>query len=290
VSPWARRGDAVYVEAKALMPTLSVNGYDIAYVEQGGGAPLLLVHGTLCDYRHWTGQMAPFGAHYRTIALSLRRCWPERWDGEGEDFTVQQHTADVASFISALGAGPVHLIGHSRGGHIAFRVAQTFPDSIRKLILDEPGGALAPDLEAGLPPGEPPIAVGPLYAKAAEQIRRGATDEALKPLIDVIGGRGSWERTPEAMKQMLRDNARTLIGQIKESRAPFARADAEAIRAPTLLMAGERSPASFHRILDGLATAIKDVRRAVVPKASHSSNIDNPGGFAREVLAFLDGR
>ena len=111
------------------MPTLRVNGYDMAFVERGTGAPLLLVHGTLCDYRQWTGQMASFGGHYRTIALSLRHCWPEHWDGEGDDFTVQQHVADVASFISALEAGPVHLLGHSRGGHLAFRVAQNFPAS-----------------------------------------------------------------------------------------------------------------------------------------------------------------
>ena len=130
------------------MPTLRVNGYDMAFVERGTGAPLLLVHGTLCDYRQWTGQMASFGGHYRTIALSLRHCWPEHWDGEGDDFTVQQHVADVASFISALEAGPVHLLGHSRGGHLAFRVAQYFPDFVRTLTLVEPGGALAPDLEA----------------------------------------------------------------------------------------------------------------------------------------------
>ena len=122
------------------MPTLRVNGYDMAFAERGTGTPLLLVHGTLCDYRHWTGQMEPFGAHYRTIAVSLRHCWPEKWDGEGDDFTVQQHTRDVASFIAALEAGPVHLLGHSRGGHIAFRAAENYPDLIRSLVLVEPGG------------------------------------------------------------------------------------------------------------------------------------------------------
>src|SRR5271163_3313679 len=198
----AGQGDAICLEMKTLMPTLRVNGYDMAFVERGTGAPLLLVHGTLWDYRHWTEQMAPFGAHYRTIAVSLRRCWPEQWDGEGDDFTVQQHTADVASFISALEAGPVHLLGHSRGGHLAFRVAQNFPDLIRTLVLDEPGGALAPDLEAGLPPAEPLISLGPLYAKAAERIRRGEIDEGLKPAIDVIAGPGAWERTPEPTKRM----------------------------------------------------------------------------------------
>jgi pimeloyl-ACP methyl ester carboxylesterase len=89
---------------------------------------------------------------------------------------------------------------------------------------------------------------------------------------------------------MFRDNAGTLLGQIKEQRAPFARADAEAIRAPTLLVAGERSPASFHHTLDGLESALRNARRVVIPNASHFSNVDNPGAFEREVLAFLEGR
>ena len=163
------------------MPALRVNGYDMAFVERGTGAPLLLVHGTLCDYRQSAAQMAPFGAHCRTIAVSLRHCWPEKWNGEGHDFTVQQHTADIAGFIGALKAGPVHLVGPSRGGHIAFRVAQNFPDLIRTLILVEPGGVLGPDLEAGLARTQPTIALGPLCAKAAERIARGEIDEGLRP-------------------------------------------------------------------------------------------------------------
>ena len=143
------------------MPTLRVNGYEMAFVERGTGAPLVLVHGTFGDYRSWALQMEPFGARFRTIAVSLRHCWPERWDGEGDDFTVQQHEKDVAAFIAALGAGPVHLIGHSRGGHIAFRVAQHFPDRIGKLALVEPGGALDSSLEPPRPPKSPPMALGP---------------------------------------------------------------------------------------------------------------------------------
>ncbi len=271
------------------MPALRVNGYDMAFVERGAGEPLLLVHGTLCDYRHWAPQMGPFGARYRTIAVSLRHCWPEKWDGEGDDFTVQQHTADIASFIAGLQAGPVRLVGHSRGGHVAFRVAQKYPRLIRALVLVEPGGVLAADLETGLGPAPPAIALGPLYGGAAERIRRGEIDEALRPTIDVIAGPGAWDRTPASVRQMLRDNARTLLGQIKENRAPFTRADAGAIEAPTLLIAGERSPRAFHHILDGLETALKDVRRAVIPNASHSSNLDNPRAFERAVLDFFAG-
>ena len=124
------------------MHLLHVNGYDMAYVEQGSGAPLVLLHGAMCDLRYWTSQMETLGRQYRTIAPSLRHFWPERWDGVGDDFTIQQHTEDVAAFVAALGAGPAHLVGHSRGGHVAFRVAQRFPNRIRTLILAEPGGEL----------------------------------------------------------------------------------------------------------------------------------------------------
>jgi esterase len=272
------------------MPSLHVNGADMAFVERGTGAPLLLVHGTLGDYRSWALQMEPFGAHYRTIAVSLRHCWPERWDGEGDDFTVQQHAKDLVAFIAALDAGPVHLLGHSRGGHIAFRVAQTFPDLVGKLVLVEPGGALDASLEPPHAPKTAPIALGPLYAAAAERTRRGKIDEGLAPTAEVIFGPGGWASLSDEKKQQMRDNARTLLGQIREQRAPFSRADAEAIRAPTLLMAGEHSPESFHRILDGLESALKDVRRLVIPNASHGSNVDNPEVFNREALAFLEHR
>ncbi len=262
----------------------------MAFVERGTGVPLVLVHGTLGDYRSWALQMEPFGEHYRTIAVSLRHCWPERWDGEGDDFTVQQHTKDVVALIAALDAGPVHLMGHSRGGHIAFRVAQNSPGLVRKLVLVEPGGALDASLEPSRLPKNQAIALGPLYAEAAAPIRRGAIDEGLALIVDATHGPGGWAKLPEDGRQRRRDNARTLIGQMREERAPFSRADAEAILAPTLLMAGERSPESFHRILDGLASALKDHRRAVVPAASHGSNADNPEVFNREVLAFLEGR
>ena len=117
------------------MRTLHVNGYDMAYAEHGAGATLLLVHGSLLDQRYWAPQMEPLGQHHRVVAPSLRHCWPARWDGAGDDFTIRQHVDDVAAFIEALGAGPAHLLGHSRGGHVAFRVAQHHPDRVRALVL-----------------------------------------------------------------------------------------------------------------------------------------------------------
>ncbi|WP_206035555.1 alpha/beta fold hydrolase [Roseomonas sp. HF4] len=96
---------------------MTIDGTPIAYAEAGSGKPLLMVHGTLGDQRSWAAQMAAFGAAHHAIAVSLRHCWPGEWT-DGGDFTIARHTADVAGFITALGEGPVRLLGHSRGGHL----------------------------------------------------------------------------------------------------------------------------------------------------------------------------
>ena len=61
------------------MRFLRVNGHEMAYVEEGAGAPLLLVHGALSDLRFWGPQMRAFGlveisAAGVTKAAMLQRC------------------------------------------------------------------------------------------------------------------------------------------------------------------------------------------------------------------------
>src|SRR5262245_66691513 len=73
--------------------TLRINAYDMVYVEKGSGRPLILVHGAINDYRYWAAQMEPLAQSSRAIAVSLRRYFPERWDGKGGNFSMQQHAA-----------------------------------------------------------------------------------------------------------------------------------------------------------------------------------------------------
>ena len=81
------------------MQTLSVNAYDMAYLEVGQGHPLVCVHGTLGDFRTWYSVLGPLTTKHRVIAVSLRHFFPERWDGVGTDYTMAQHVADVIAFI-----------------------------------------------------------------------------------------------------------------------------------------------------------------------------------------------
>ena len=142
------------------MQTLRVNGYDMAYLEVGKGPPLVCVHGTLGDFRTWYAVLGPLSKKHRVITPSLRHFFPEHWDGVGNDYLMAQHVADVIGFIERLDLKPVDLMGHSRGGHIGFRVAQQRPDLLRRLVLAEPGGELDKSLDPTAVSGPSPRAAG----------------------------------------------------------------------------------------------------------------------------------
>jgi pimeloyl-ACP methyl ester carboxylesterase len=264
------------------MPSIAVDGHPIAYAEAGAGPPLLMIHGTLGDQRSWSGQMEAFGAAHHAIAVSLRHCWPGQWT-DGGDFTIARHTADIAGLMRALGEGPVRLIGHSRGGHIAFRVAQHHPELIQSLVLLEPGGELDETLGGAPPAGQQ----GAAFARGAALIGAGQVEEGLTVIAEHTGGPGAWAKRSEARKAVNRDNARTLLGQVNEQRRPYSRAEAEGIAIRTLLVGGDQSQPQFGRILDALEGAMPNARRETIPKAAHSVQADNPAAFNAAVLAFL---
>ncbi len=266
------------------MPSLTVNGHDMAYAEAGTGAPVVLIHGSLNDYRYWAPQMEPLGARFHAIAPSLRHYWPERWDGVGETFKIDQHVEDVAGFIRGLGAGQVDLVGHSRGGHIAFRVAERHPGLVRRLVLAEPGGEL--DESLGGPPGGAGKQAS-AFAAAAELLRTGDIEGAMRRFAEHTGGPGAWERRSAVRRGINLDNAHTLLGQVDERRQPYGRAAAEAIRVPTLLVHGAQTQPQFVAIIDALERVMADTRRVVVPNAAHGMSSDNPAAFNAAVLDFL---
>jgi pimeloyl-ACP methyl ester carboxylesterase len=269
------------------MASLRVNGTEIHYGEAGvGGQVLLMVHGTLGDQRSFAAQMDPIAAAgFHVMALSMRHCWPGSWPAEGGDFRIDTHVADVAAFIRALGGGRVALLGHSRGGHIAVRVAERHPDLLRALILAEPGGEL--DESLGGKPGAAENANA--FTKAADLIAAGDEEGGLKVVAERTGGPGAWERRPEDRKAISRANARTMLGQRDEQRRPYGRETAAAIRTPTLFLRGANTRPNFVANVEALAGVIRGSRVAVIPNATHGLPYENPTDFNAAVIAFLKG-
>jgi pimeloyl-ACP methyl ester carboxylesterase len=269
------------------MQTLHVNGTDMAYLELGHGRPLICVHGSLCDFRIWSAVLGPLTEHRRVIAVSLRHFFPERWDGVSDTYSIAQHVADMIAFIERLDTGPVDLMGHSRGGHISFRVAQQRPDLLRRLILAEPGGELDASLDPAVKPGPSPLATR--IATSAEKIAAGDVEGGLTFFFDAIEGAGAGARVPAASKQQLRDNAFTLIGQARDRRPPFSKADAESIKNPTLFIGGANTKGTLPQVLRALAANVPNSKTVMIPNTTHPMFEQAPQKFCEIVLEFLAG-
>ena len=268
------------------MQTLSVNGYDMAYLDIGEGPPLVCVHGSLCDFRIWSAVLGPLTRKHRVIAVSLRHFFPEHWDGVGDTYSIAQHVDDMIGFIEGLDTGPVDLMGHSRGGHVSFRVARRRPDLLRRLILAEPGAELDATLDPEVKPGAPsPLAAR--FKTSAEKIAAGDIDGGLTFFMEAIEGPGAWARLPATPKQLLRDNAMTLIGQVRDNRPPFSRTDAEAIATPTLFIGGANTRGLLPKVLHTLAAHVKGSKTAMIPGATHPMFEQAPQKYCEIVLAFL---
>ena len=270
------------------MQSLRVNGYDMAYLEvgraTGHGSPLICVHGTLGDFRTWNAVLGPLSKKHRVISVSLRHFFPEHWDGIGDDYRMAQHVADVIAFIEQLDPKPVDLMGHSRGGHVAFRVAQQRPDLLRRLVLAEPGGSLDPSLDP-----TPAASTSARSLALAEMVKAGDIEGALKSFVEAIEGDGAWARLSAAARQQLRDNAMTLVGQVQENRKPYSKADAQSIRTPTLFIGGGDTRGALPANLRALGQHVAGSQTAIIANASHWMFEQAPQEYCRIVTEFLAG-
>ena len=267
------------------MKRLWVNGYEMAYTEVGSSkTTLVCLHGMISDSRIWAPVLGPLSRHHRVIAVSLRHFFPEHWDGSGEDFTSAQHIDDTILFIEKLGFGPVHLLGHSRGGYIALRVAQQRPDLIRKLILAEPGGDLDPSFSGASQSWSPTAA----DRNAAAQIMAGDVEGGLTTYVDALAGAaGTWLSLAESTKQRVRDNAFSVVGMLNDRRPPITTTDAESLKLPTLFVCGANSPAALTKAR-ALSASVPGSKIEIIANAAHVMFDQNPVDFCARVVAFLD--
>lgn len=272
------------------MKTLSVNGCDMAYLDIGQGKPLVCVHGSLNDFRAWVPVLKPLSTGRRLIAPSLRHYFPGSCRADEPTFTMAQHVSDMIAFLEALDLGPVDLLGHSRGGHLSFRLASQRPDLVDRLILAEPGGALDDTLRPTEGPDVGAAAGTRAHVdRSSEMIAAGDLQGGLRAFIEGINGPGAWDRLPAADRQMREDNAHTLLAQVNEGREPFTRAEAEALTVPTLFIGGTDTPGLLPVVLRALAAHVPGAKTAMIDNAGHSMFRQQPRAFCDAVLAFLDG-
>ena len=266
--------------------TCDIDGYPLAYVEDGTRLPaVVLVHGSINDYRAFQSQMAPLSAHARTFAVSLRHSWPERWDGRGDDFTVARHADDVARFIASQRTGPMHVVGHSRGGAVALDLALRHREHVRSLILADPGGleALLPETPEGRAMARQTKA---MFAKLRANLAAHDDEAAARGFVEDLNGPGAWERRSPEQRQVLLDNIRT--GPACAERPAFTPGQVASLAMPILPITGAKSPPRYRTIFEAMRALNPRVAPTVtLDGAAHAMHRDRPDAFNDAVIAFI---
>jgi 3-oxoadipate enol-lactonase len=115
------------------MPFLHVDDIDLHYEITGQGKPLLLIHGLGSSGRDWQPQIDFFSRRYQVIVYDVR--------GHGRSsrppgpYSIGLFAADTAKLINALEISPVHLVGLSLGGMIAFQFAVDYPQHLQSMTV-----------------------------------------------------------------------------------------------------------------------------------------------------------
>ncbi|MCI8720130.1 MAG: alpha/beta fold hydrolase [Oscillospiraceae bacterium] len=104
------------------------------YTRQGGGPPLLLLHGNGEDGSYFVHQMDAFSLHYTVYAIDTR--------GHGRSprgdapFTMEQFARDLLEFMDEEAIQRANILGFSDGGNIALTFALAHPERVDRLILN----------------------------------------------------------------------------------------------------------------------------------------------------------
>jgi pimeloyl-ACP methyl ester carboxylesterase len=258
----------------------------MAYLKRGQGTPLVLVHGSLSDYRAWALQMESFSMGYQTFAVSLRHCYPECWDGKGDKFSVHQHADDLSVFVKKLNAGPAQLIAHSRGGDVALILAAKHPKLVRSMVLADPA-PLNKMLPATPEVNKEIEKRKEFVTTAIERLKKGDWDGGLEVFTDAVSAPGNWKKLPEAAKQICRDNAWSLKCLVADAQEKFYCIDAKKIEAPVLLVTGDNSPCLYAMMHTALQPCLRKHQKVTISNASHGMYRENPEAFETIVIDFL---
>jgi pimeloyl-ACP methyl ester carboxylesterase len=113
---------------------IKVNGVELAYLEEGSGTLILLLHGFPDTARTWTQTLNFLADHsFRSVALFQRGYYPSEIPMDG-DYTIRRLAEDALALIAQLGATKAIVIGHDWGALAAYAAAALAPEKIAAIV------------------------------------------------------------------------------------------------------------------------------------------------------------
>ncbi len=112
---------------------VDVGSYRLAYVEQGAGEAILLIHGLAGDHGAWTPQIAAWSRFARIIAPASRGAG--RSTQIDEPISTEAMADDFLALMTTLGIERFHIVGRSMGGSIGQHIALKAPGRVLSLAM-----------------------------------------------------------------------------------------------------------------------------------------------------------
>ena len=264
---------------------LMVEGHRIAYLDEGDGPPLVLLHGIPTSSLLWRDVIPTLAQTRRVIALDMlnygRSDKPER-----VDVSIAAQARILIGFMDALGLGRVDLAAHDIGGGVAQIVAVRHPERLNSLILasaicfdswpiPEFEPLQDPDAEAGMSVEEFDKMLRNFLPQGVVSAD-GLSDEAIAIMLSPWAG--------EAGKAALFHNFRRLN---PEYTMAIAR-ELDTINMPTLVLWGDMDPFQKPEYAQRLADAIPNAKLEWIADAAHWIMEENPREVATCIVRFLD--
>lgn len=119
---------------------VEIKGINIAYVEEGEGDPVIVLHG-------W-GASIEAVMSIVNILKSFRKVYALDGPGFGDSddpkevFSTYDYAEVVKDFMKIKGIDKADFIGHSFGGKTLIALSTTYPDLVKKLVLVDASGII----------------------------------------------------------------------------------------------------------------------------------------------------
>lgn len=270
------------------MATLRVADLEIHYEQTGSGPPLVLLHGGFVDMKMWEPQVAALAGSYRILRYDLRGHGLTGPSRENR-YTVEHFAEDLRGLLDGLGLERVALCGLSLGGMIAQAFAARYPERLRALVLADTVVSTTHTLSDKLQTHllAPGWAVRPTIRHlGADRWVRLSFWLASKSRSDKWFGQD--EATSTYVKKAMSQLTTAEYVKVYGALYAFREQALSNVRVPTLLLNGEYEPANIVRHAERLKTLLPQATSATIPRAGHTSNMENPTAFNALLQSFLE--
>jgi pimeloyl-ACP methyl ester carboxylesterase len=246
------------------MPTFSHGPVEIAYLDEGQGDPIILIHGFASSKDvNWvqTGWFTALkGAGRRVIALDNRGHGQSAKLYNPDDYHTTRMASDAKALMAHLGITRADVMGYSMGARITAFLALQSPELTRSIVL----GGLGIHLVEGV--GLPESIADAMEAPS---------------LADVTDPQGY---TFRAFADKTKSDRRALAACIRGSRQELSREQVGSIRTPTLVAIGTRDLVAGSP--DRLVALMPNARALPIPDRDHMIAVGDKV-YKTGVLQFL---